>query len=478
MRSALEGAQIGSVDARRDRGGSWRCRAGVGVLDVLRCRRGAARGRLGAAGAAKPCSRALSVLAAVLLAGCSSGESPESSGPIELSYWAWAPNIEQVVEEWNSTHPDVQVKVSRQAGGDELVTKVLTAAKAGNAPDLLQAEYQALPTLVSNGVTADIEALAGDAKSEFAEGVWEQVTLGTEAVYAIPQDSGPMMLYYRKDLFQQYGLTVPTTWEEFAQTARALRARTTSSYLSTFSSADPGWFAGLAQQAGGQWWSIEGETWTVGIDDDATRQVADYWGGLVTEGVIDDQPMYTPEWNKALGDGTVLAWPSAIWAPAVLADLAAATKGLWAMAPMPQWAAGDNRTGNWGGSSVAVSADSEHAEAAAEFAIWLNTDPVATEALVTGSSLYPASRDAQDGPALEQPPAFLPDQATFYAEAKEIADTAVGWVWGPNVNVTYQSYKDFFGKAITDRTPFADAVEGMQESTVEDMRKNGFQVEG
>jgi multiple sugar transport system substrate-binding protein len=418
-------------------------------------------------------------LAAVasLLAGCTSGESPsEPSGPIELTYWAWAANIEDVVELWNGDHPDVQVKVSRQSGGDELVTKVLTAAKAGNAPDLLQAEYQALPTLVSNGVTADLAPFTGDARGEFADGVWQQVTLGTEAVYAIPQDSGPMMLYYREDLFDRHGLTVPKTWEEFASTARELRTRTQSSYLTTFSGNDPGWFAGLAQQAGGKWWDIEGETWSVGIDDTATRKVADYWGELVAEGAVDDQPMYTPEWNKALGDGTLLAWPSAIWAPGVLADLAAATKGKWAMAPMPQWKAGENRTGNWGGSSVAVSADSRHTEAAAEFAIWLNTDPAATEALVTAGALYPAARDAQAGPALEQPPAFMPNETDFYPRAKEIADTANGWVWGPNVNVTYQAYKDFFGKAITERTPFSDALRAMHESTVDDMRKNGFQV--
>lgn len=418
------------------------------------------------------------LLATTLLASCSSGGSGESDGRIELTFWSWATNIEKVVDKWNDSHPDVHVTVSRQSQGDELVTKVLTAAKSGNAPDLFQAEYQALPTFVSNDVAADLSEYAGDTKSAFADGVWQQVTLGTEGVYAIPQDSGPMMLYYRTDLFGQYGLAVPKTWDEFAQTARTLRTKTTTSYLSTFSANDPGWFAGLAQQAGAEWWSIDGDTWTVGIDDEPTRKVADYWGGLIAEGAVDDQPMYTPEWNKALGDGTLLAWPSAIWAPGVLNNVAADTLGKWAMAPMPQWSAGENRTGNWGGSSTAVAANSEHAKEAAEFAIWLNTDPEATEALVTEGALYPAARDAQSGPALTAPPAFMPDQTDFYPEAKAIADTAAGWTWGPNVNVTYQSYKDSFGKAITDKSPFAAAVADMHKSTVDDMRKTGFKVEG
>lgn len=418
------------------------------------------------------------VLAVALVAGCSSGGSDDGGGTVELTFWTWATNIEKVVDRWNATHKGVHVTVSRQSQGDELVTKVLTAAKTGNAPDLFQAEYQALPTFVSNDVAADLSRYAGDARSRFAEGVWQQVTLGTDGVYAIPQDSGPMMLYYRADLFDQYGLTVPKTWDEFARTARTLRTKTTTSYLTTFSSADPGWFAGLAQQAGAQWWKISGDTWTVGIDDEATTKVADYWGGLVAEGVIDDKPMYTPEWNTALGDGTLLAWPSAIWAPGVLANVAAGTKGKWAMAPLPQWTAGENRTGNWGGSSTAVAAGGDHVQAAAEFAIWLNTDPEATAGLVTEGALYPAASDAQSGPALAKPPAFMPDQADFYPEAKAIADTAAGWTWGPNVNVTYQAYKDAFGKAITNRTPFSGAVADMQRSTVDDMRKTGFKVHG
>ncbi|MGO4428319.1 ABC transporter substrate-binding protein, partial [Streptomyces sp. MCAF7] len=169
-------------------------------------------------------SVAAALSATALLTGCgSSDDSADSDGPVELTYWAWAPDLEKVAAIWNKEHPDIKVTVKKQASGDDLVTKIITAAKAHKAPDLVQAEYQALPTLVSNDVLADISGQVGDSEGEFAAGIWRQVTLGTDAVYALPQDSGPMMLYYRKDLFQQYGLQVPTTWEEFAATARKLK---------------------------------------------------------------------------------------------------------------------------------------------------------------------------------------------------------------------------------------------------------------
>ncbi|MEO3818011.1 extracellular solute-binding protein [Plantactinospora sp. B24E8] len=415
-----------------------------------------------------------------LVAACTStsDEPEEPTGPVELSFWSWAPNIEKVVDRWNADNPEMKVTLSKQAGGADMVTKLLTAAKAGNPPDLAQVEYQALPTLVSNDVLADIAGQANPVKDRFAEGTWQQVTLGTDAVYAIPQDAAPMMLYYRTDLFERFGLTVPKTWDEFAQTARTLRGRTTKHWLTTFSATDPGWFAGLTQQAGAAWWGIEGESWRVTVNDAATKKVADYWGGLVAEGVVDGKPMYTPEWNKALNDGTLLAWPSAVWAPGVLAGNAPDTKGRWAMAPLPQWTAGENRTGNWGGSSTGVTAASKHRTAAVKFATWLNTDPTATSLLVREAAVYPAARDAQTGPALAEPPAFLANQADFYPLTKQIAETAAGVTWGPNVNVTYQVYQDEFARAISQQTPFSAAVDAMQTATVDDMRKNGFAIAG
>jgi multiple sugar transport system substrate-binding protein len=426
---------------------------------------------------------ALALLSLALIAGCggdSDSDQPsapaESSGePVQLTFWSWAPNIAKVVDLWNKDHPDIQVKVSQPAQGDDLMTKLITASKAGNAPDLAQAEYQALPSLLMSEVVADISDQVEPIKGEFSEGTWGLVTFG-DAVYGIPQDVAPMMLFYRKDLFKKLGLEVPRTWDEFAAAAREVRKKDPDRYLTTFSANDPGWFAGLSQQAGAEWWAVDGESWSVGIADDASRQVAQYWNDLVTEGAVDDQPMYTPQWNKQLNDGTLLAWPSAVWGPAVLEGIAPDTKGKWAMAPLPQWSEGDQVAGFWGGSSTAITRNSEHPAEAAEFARWLNTDQEAVAALIGISNVYPASTEGQAAPALDDPPAFMPDDADFFARAAEISQTARGFTWGPNVNVAYQSYKDEFGRAIQRDAPFTDALQAMQDTTVADMEKAGFTV--
>ncbi|MCX5361536.1 extracellular solute-binding protein [Streptomyces sp. NBC_00124] len=408
-----------------------------------------------------------------------SGKNDGDSGrPVKLTYWSWAPNMDKVAAIWNKKNPNITVTVSKQVSGGEIVGKLITAKKAGNAPDLIQAEYQSLPTLVSNDVLTDIAKYAGDAKSEFSEGLWGMVTLGTDAVYAIPQDSGPLMFYYREDLFKQHGLSVPKTWTEFAETARAAKKALPNAYLTTFSANDPGLFAGLSQQAGAKWWTVDsGGQWTVGIDDAATRQVTEFWGGLVQEGVIDNQPMYTPAWNNALNKGTHIGWVSAVWAPGVLVSSAPDTKGKWRMAPLPQWKTGDDVTGSWGGSSTGVSTDSEHAEAAAEFARWINTDPEALAALVKEAAVYPAATKGQSGSILTTPE-FFPNQPDFYDTAAEIAATTAASAWGPNVTIAYTTFNDAFGKATKAKKEdqFLTALTTMQSKTFDDMKKQGFKV--
>ncbi|WP_425560170.1 ABC transporter substrate-binding protein [Kineococcus glutinatus] len=432
----------------------------------------------------KPTTRAAALAAAVLLlaTGCSGGDSATGEGggdgPVRLTYWSWAPNMEQVVEGWNAEHPDVQVTVNKQDGGDAAVTKLLTAIKAGSgAPDVMQAEYQKIPTLVSADAIADISEQAGDLEQQFSESAWNGVTLGSDAVYGIPQDTGPMMFFYRADLFEQFGIAVPTTWQEYADAARAIHAADPTKFLGTFSAADPGWFTGLAQQAGASWWGVDGGAWTVDVDDEATQRVASYWGGLVEEGVIDNKPMYTPEWNTGLNDGTQVGWIGAVWGPGVLEGNAPDTKGLWKAAELPQWDAADPANGNWGGSATSVTTQSEHAEEAAEFATWLNTDPEAVEALAQTANVYPAATEAAST-ALTTPPAFFAEQTDFYDVAAAAAGSTNSFTYGPNVNVAYSAYADAFGPAAEGRraADFTAATAAVQRTTLEDMERAGFEV--
>jgi multiple sugar transport system substrate-binding protein len=415
---------------------------------------------------------------ALLTSGCTAGSG--NSDVVELSYWAWAPNLEQVVEIWNEQNPDIQVTVNKQDGGDPAITKLLTAINAGNgAPDMVQAEYQKIATLVASDALADLsEHGANDLEDQFSASSWEQVTLGLDAVYAMPQDSAPMMFFYRADILDSLGLDVPTTWDEYADVARAVHAADPNNFLGTFSANDAGWFSGMVQQAGASWWDIKGESWAVDIDEEPTQRVASYWGGLVEEGVISNQPMYTPDWNAGLNDGSQVGWLSAVWAPGVLSGNAPDTAGLWEAAPMPQWDAEAPATGNWGGSTTAMTTQSDHPEEVMEFMTWLNTDIEAVTALADISGIYPAA-EAQAEEALTTSPEFFSNQENFYDVVAEVAPTSNGFTYGPNVNVAFSAYNDEFAKAADAQTQdaFENAVTQMQDITTTNLLGNGYSVE-
>ncbi|MBO0518439.1 sugar ABC transporter substrate-binding protein, partial [Streptomyces beijiangensis] len=76
------------------------------------------------------------MLGATTLAACGSSSDDDSgarSGPVSLTYWTWAPGMDKVVDLWNEgpgKKEQIKVTVKKQASGDTLVTKILTAHKA------------------------------------------------------------------------------------------------------------------------------------------------------------------------------------------------------------------------------------------------------------------------------------------------------------------------------------------------------------
>jgi multiple sugar transport system substrate-binding protein len=432
----------------------------------------------------------VSSAATLLLAGCGTDDSGSDAGapapsPIagdenaaaSLVFWSWAENIQRVVDLWNKKNPTQKVTLSGQAASDELIAKFLTAVKAGNAPDVLQAEYQSLPTLITNNALQDLSNTIAPVKSAFPEGTWNLTSFGG-ATYAVPADVGPMMLFYRADLFEKLGLEVPKTWEEFGALAETVRKKDAKRYLTTFSPGDAGWVAGFAQQAGANWWSNEKDAWKVAIDDPATRKVLSFWGGLVNSGAVLGDPMYTPQWNSQMNDGTIIAWPSAVWGTGILAGVAPSSKGKWKMAPLPQWSAGENVTGFWGGSSTAVSATSKQKPQAAKFARWLSTDPEALKVLVE-IGLYPAATLGQTSGGLDAAPEYMTSQPDYYESASKISQTARGFdSWGPNTNVTYGQFEDQLPTAVKNKADLVGVATQVQQASVADLKKQGYQVVG
>lgn len=430
---------------------------------------------------------ALLTTVAIAMAGCSaaSGSSggdaascEPASGDVTLTFTSWIPGIEDAVALWNEENPEIQVEVQTGPSGNAgTYQNFFNQLEAGNAPDLGQIEYDALPNFrVQDGLEnlALCEEVVA-AEDQFLDWTWGQVTLGTaDEVYGIPQDQGPMALFYRSDLFEQNGIAVPTTWEEYK--AAAEKIRSLGGYITNFSQTDINQFAGFVWQADGQWFQNDGDEWTVDLAGDASAKVADYWQDLIENDLVSTYPAWTDEWNNAYNSGEVWSWNSAVWGANSILSGAPDTAGNWSVALAPQWEAGGDAAGNWGGSSVAVFKGTDHLYEAAKFALWLNSSEEALTILNEQAQIYPATTAGLELPVLEEGVEFYGGQKIYDVFAEAAAQVNPDFVWGPTMTQTYADVSDGFKAAASGDGTLLDALTAGQESTISTLEAQSIPV--
>jgi multiple sugar transport system substrate-binding protein len=409
------------------------------------------------------------------LAGCGGGS---VGGPTELTLWAWLPDFQAQVDMFEKAHKNIKVKLVNAGQGEDEYQKLRTALKAGSgAPDVVHMEFQYIPTFRQIDGLADIsEYGANDYKSDFAPWTWAQVSEG-DAVYAMPWDSGPMALLYRKDIFDEYGIEVPSTWDHFAQEAEKLHKADPETYLADFTPEDGGWLTGLMWQAGARPFEVDGTKVSINMDDPAIMKVSEYWGDLIERDIVASDPGFTNDWYRSFAKGIYATWPTAAWGPVFLEGVAGESKGKWRAAPLPQWEEGADASSNWGGSTLAVTTQSENAEAAAQLAMWLTHDPKPTELYTTKQFLFPVLNDLLDSPDFQNRKFdFYGGQAvnSVFVEASKNVDT--GFEWSPFQDYVDTQMVEQFGAAVTGDTEFSQVPENLQDEISRYAKQQGFKV--
>ncbi|MFD5555097.1 ABC transporter substrate-binding protein [Streptomyces sp. NPDC127068] len=400
-----------------------------------------------------PIALVAAVASLALVAACGSGDEDASGSagspdkPVTIDYWSWMPGTKETAEAFNKSQKNVRVRFSEVpaglAGGYDKLAK---GVKAGNAPDVMNVEYQALPDLVTQGLIADSSELLGDTVKKAPRQVQDLVTLGGKQ-WAAPFDVAPQMMYYRKDLFEKHKIPVPKTWTEYAEAAEKIKKADSKARITAFWSDDTATWAALAQQAGATWYTAEGDSWKVDINDAATNKVADFWGALVKDDLVFNHKAWSPESTKATADHRVYTRISASWGAGALKTEQPDQAGKWASVALPGW--GDGKTGMVGGSSFAVVKDSKKAAAAAEFVAWATTSDEAVKArLAAGtSSALPADEKLRDVAKQSFDTAYFDGQDLYAAASEQVPNINAGWVWSPVHNATSVELTAALGKA-------------------------------
>lgn len=400
--------------------------------------------------------------------------------PVEIDFWSWVPGIDTQVDEFNASQDAIHVNHTTAEAGNAEYTLLKAALETNtNVPDVVQIEFQHLPSFIVRGELADLTAHgANDVKDLFVPWTIAQVSQG-EGIYAYPQDAGPMIMMCDTAQLDAAGVAVPTTWDEVVSASAALHEADPDAYLMNFTP-DQGHFFGLLWQSGAKPFVVDMAAGSIAIDftsEEATR-VAQLWDDLMDSGNLSPLDTYSSDWNAALGRGQIACWTAGAWGPSLIESNAPDASGDWRVLPMPQWDAANPINGNYGGSTIAVTAASDHPAEAEAFARWLNADAAVTLEL-TGppANLFPVTQSTLSDPAwTDFAPEYWGAEQTHQVMAEGAQQVDTSFAWSPFTDFVYTTFNTLLADVRAGNMTFVDALAALDEQSTAFATDQGFTV--
>lgn len=344
---------------------------------------------------------AVALVGALTLSGCAAGTTDTGSGevkqdaegPKSLLVWVDAVREPACLKYKELMAGEVEI-TCEVVGQEEILSKVTLAKQTGEgAPDVTfdqpnnVAIYQDPALGFALNLSDYLDASVFDAYNTSND--W---CLIDGSYYCLKNDLAQTVLWYDTVIFDELGLTVPTTMDEFAATALKLKG---TGYIAG-SIGDQGFYAGYLWPSGCPMVNVlDPATVNINADSPNCSRVWDLVQPLVDAGVLDTRSSFDAGFLADVAQKQKVAMhigPS-WWGEFVIrpADSWAVPEGRITAAPMPTWAGeSTNWSGEWGGGIWVASAFSKFPQAAAAAAQWLATDPGLMEEGVTFPGSQPA----------------------------------------------------------------------------------------
>ncbi|WP_406425553.1 extracellular solute-binding protein [Streptomyces sp. NBC_01589] len=226
----------------------------------------------------------------------------------------------------------------------QVMTKSLRMASSKSLPDIIQFDGSEMPTFAETGGLKDLKKL-GVSTDDIPRGIVDYGSYkGT--YYGAARTVNTLALFYNKDILNQAGLGVPTTWAAMQESAKKLtRGSRYGIALSAGGAED-----GVYQFTPFMWSNGGSET------DLGSKQVVealDYWKALLKDGSLSKS---TVNWTQADVNDQFMAGNAAMmingpWQVETLNS----KKGLnWGIAQIPVPEAGDDSVGPLGGGMLTI----------------------------------------------------------------------------------------------------------------------------
>lgn len=424
------------------------------------------------------------------LAGCSSQAGPAASpaqtinvpekwsgGPATVTLWNDNAAMKGAVDLFNSQHADQGIKIDF-APNTDLAKSVRNAHAAGNGPDIFATNTTDLAGYISEDIAADLAPYFPSIQSDYAKATVDAVSLG-EGRFGIPASDIPTFMLFNKEVFSQNGIALPTTYEDFLEAGKKLKAQGISIF--NVAGEDPTTFAYMSWEAGARWWQLEDTGWKVEIDSPETRRAAEYFDQAFSNGLFSkisyaEYAAMMQEYNN----NKIAARQLSTWQTKGMQANLTTGLGKWEPAPNLSWKG--NGPVNAAFTRVfAVDSKTKNKDAAVFAAHWLSTNKDSVTALAnpqTGLGWFPAVADPAPYIAVSAPKALLGENISKWEPVvTEATKTrATGWTWGPNNAGAFAKLQDLWGKAVAGQIKATEIAPQLEAWVVEDMKKQGYTV--
>ena len=318
----------------------------------------------------------IALLAAITLIGAALPTAAQDASEVTLTMWThdglYVQFFSARAEEWKERYPDIDFTFEFEVVPSVFDVVLGNLAAGEEIPDLLGIEQGAFPRFMQGGIIEskflDLTDLLADDYDLIVEGRHTPYTYQGR-VYGVDSSLCGVVYYYQPAIFEERGLSVPTTWDEYLETGAILAEEGIAmSYLVDHG----GMFMMYLLQRGGAIFDEHGE---FVLPQEENRAIAIEVLNLMREGLDSGAMRYIPG-SEAWGPTVINAYREGQLAGGIMPDWysdyilkpqAEDMDGQWRIAPMPRWDDGaGHRTTVWGGTGFAVSRENENAQYAWE----------------------------------------------------------------------------------------------------------------
>jgi len=177
---------------------------------------------------------AAATAAALILAGCSSTDAPAESGGTDITLWLNGGDTPDALRDFLKTeYADATggtLTIEEQSWTDALAKLTTALPDAENTPDVVEIGNTWAPTFTNAGAFTDLSDMYDELGGDKLLPSFVEVGSVDGAEYALPYYFGSRYMFYRKDVWEKAGITVPTTLAEFNDAAAALKTDSQSGF--------------------------------------------------------------------------------------------------------------------------------------------------------------------------------------------------------------------------------------------------------